>query len=376
MNPTVELAKALIQRRSVTPQDAGCQHLITERLAAKGFRAESLDQGDVCNLWLRRGEQAPLFVFAGHTDVVPAGDEAQWRHPPFAASEDNGLLYGRGAADMKGGIAAFVTACEQFVEAHPKHAGSIAILLTSNEEGITQNGSAYAIKCLRQRGEVIRWCVVAEPSSEKQLGDTIKHGRRGSLSAHLTVIGKQGHVAYPQFAANPVHLAAPLLAQLTSQRWDQGNADFPPTSLQVSNMHAGTGADNVIPGQLEIEFNIRFSNETSAPQLQQAVEAMLADAALDYRIEWRLSGEPFLTVQGELTQAVCAAVHEMLNIQPKLSTAGGTSDSRFIAHPDTQVIELGLVNETIHAVDEHVRVADLQQLSNIYVAVLQKLLLS
>ena len=374
MNHTLNLATDLIKRRSITPNDDGCQSLIAARLANKGFVCEILDKDDVCNAWLRRGSEEPLFVFAGHTDVVPAGDENAWSHPPFSAQIEDDLLYGRGAADMKGGIAAMVTACEAFAEQHPEHCGSIAMLLTSNEEGRTRSGTAYAIETLRQRGVNIRWCIVGEPSSSAQLGDTIKNGRRGSLSAKLIIIGKQGHVAYPQHAENPIHLAAPLLSRLCKHQWDQGNEYFPPTTFQISNIHAGSGADNVIPARLEIEFNLRFSTECNDAQLQETILQMFKEANLNYEIEWYLSGRPFLTPTGELTSVACDATEEIVGLRPELSTAGGTSDARFIAGGNTQVIELGHINKTIHAVDERILADDLQRLSDIYLAILKKLL--
>ena len=376
MDRTLNLAVDLIKRRSITPDDGGCQSLIAERLADKGFVCEILNKDDVCNIWLRKGTKEPLFVFAGHTDVVPVGEENAWKHPPFSAQIENKLLYGRGAADMKGGVAAMVTACEAFAEQQPDHDGSLAMLLTSNEEGCTRSGTAYAIETLRKRGVDIRWCVVGEPSSSAQLGDTIKNGRRGSLSAKLTVIGKQGHVAYPQHAENPIHLAAPLLSRLCEYQWDQGNEYFPPTTFQISNIHAGSGADNVIPAHIEIEFNLRFSTESSDTQLQDIILRMLNEADLNYEIEWYLSGQPFLTSAGELTAVASEAVKEIVGLKPELSTAGGTSDARFIANDDTQVIELGHINKTIHAVDEHIPIDDLQRLSDIYLAILRKLLAS
>ena len=376
MDRTLNLAVDLIKRRSITPDDGGCQSLIAERLADKGFVCEILNKDDVCNIWLRRGTKEPLFVFAGHTDVVPVGEENAWKHPPFSAQIENKLLYGRGAADMKGGVAAMVTACETFAEQQPDHDGSLAMLLTSNEEGCTRSGTAYAIETLRKRGVDIRWCVVGEPSSSAQLGDTIKNGRRGSLSAKLTVIGKQGHVAYPQHAENPIHLAAPLLSRLCEYQWDQGNEYFPPTTFQISNIHAGSGAGNVIPERIEIEFNLRFSTESNDTQLQNIILKMLNEADLNYEIEWYLSGQPFLTSAGELTTVASEAVKEIVGLKPELSTAGGTSDARFIANNDTQVIELGHINKTIHAVDEHIPIDDLQRLSDIYLAILRKLLAS
>ena len=374
MDNTLNLATDLIKRRSITPDDGGCQSLIAERLASKGFVCEILDKDDVCNAWLRRGSEEPLFVFAGHTDVVPVGDENAWSHPPFSAYVADELLYGRGAADMKGGVAAMVTACEAFVEQHPEHCGSIAMLLTSNEEGCTHSGTEYAVRTLRERGVNIRWCIVGEPSSSKQLGDTIRNGRRGSLSAKLSIIGKQGHVAYPQHAKNPIHLAAPALSRLCEYQWDQGNEHFPPTTFQISNIHAGSGANNVIPARLEIDFNLRFSTECDNTQLRETILQMLKEENLDYEIEWHLSGQPFLTPVGELTSVTCEATEEIVGLRPELSTAGGTSDARFIAGNGTQVIELGHINKTIHAVDERILVDDLQRLSDIYRVILKKLL--
>lgn len=372
---TLQLAKELIRRPSVTPDDAGCQQLIHERLAGCGFGREAMDCGGVVNSWMRRGDAAPLLVFAGHTDVVPAGDDARWKHPPFDATEDGDLLYGRGSADMKGGLAAMVCACRRFAEAHPRHRGSIALLLTSDEEGAGRDGTRHVMDTLLERGEHIAWCVVGEPSSEERLGDTIKHGRRGSLSASLTIRGKQGHVAYPHLARNPIHLAAPLLAKLCAQEWDAGNDDFPPTTFQVSAVRAGAGADNVIPGVIGVEFNFRFSPETGEDELKQRVTAMLEAGGLDYRIEWRLSGLPFLTAHGELLAASREAVREVTGREPRLSTGGGTSDARFIAPHGVQTIELGPVNATIHQADEHVAAADLGKLTDIYLRVAEKLLL-
>lgn len=371
---TLELATALIARRSVTPEDAGCQALIAERLAGCGFRAEPMRFGDVDNLWLRRGSQAPLFVFAGHTDVVPPGPESSWRSPPFEPREHEGMLWGRGAADMKGSIAAFVTACERFVAAQPGHRGSIALLLTSDEEGPSVDGTVKVIERLQARGEAIDWCLVGEPSSSEQVGDVIKNGRRGSLSGRLVVEGKQGHVAYPQLADNPVHRLAPVLAELCATEWDAGNEGFPPTSFQVSDIHAGTGANNVIPGEVEVAFNFRFSTEQTEAGLRARVEELLQRHGLRYRLDWKLSGNPFLTPAGNLVEAVRGAVREACGIDPQLSTAGGTSDGRFIAPTGAQVVELGPVNATIHQVDERVAVADLTRLSQAYEGVLRRLL--
>ena len=374
MDRTLSLAIELIQRPSITPNDGGCQSLIAERLMNRGFACEILNKDDVCNIWLRKGTKDPLFVFAGHTDVVPVGDANAWSYPPFSAHIENDLLYGRGAADMKGGVAAMVTACEDFVEQQPDHLGSIAVLLTSNEEGCSRSGTAYAIDTLRSRATNIRWCIVGEPSSSVYLGDTIKNGRRGSLSAKLSIIGKQGHVAYPHLADNPIHLATPLLSQLCRRQWDQGNEYFPPTTFQISNIQGGSGADNVIPERVEIMFNLRFSTECSAEQLQNEITNMCTVAGINYQIEWYLSGLPFLTRSGELTDIAAAAIAEVVAIKPEFSTAGGTSDARFIADDDTQVIELGHINKTIHAIDEHIKVNDLKQLSDIYATILKKLL--
>ncbi len=378
----LRLAKELIRRPSVTPDDAGCQRLIADYLADCGFAREALDCGDVANSWLRRGDEPPLLTFAGHTDVVPPGDAARWKHPPFQPTEDGGLLYGRGSADMKGGLAAMVCACRRFVAEHPNHRGSIALLLTSDEEGAGRDGTRHVIETLMQRGEEITWCVVGEPSSEEHLGDVIKHGRRGSLSATLTVRGKQGHVAYPHLARNPVHLAAPLLMKLCAQKWDDGDENFPPTGFQISAVRAGTGADNVIPGELEVDFNFRFSPRTGEDELRRRVTSMLEAEGLDYAIEWRLSGQPFLTPAApgpdgatSLLAAARAAVREVAGREPRLSTGGGTSDARFIAPHGIQTIELGVVNASIHQTDEHVRVGDLELLTEIYLRLTAKLLL-
>ena len=375
ISETLRLAKELIRRPSVTPDDAGCQQLIFGRLADCGFTREAMDCGDVVNSWMRRGAGAPLLVFAGHTDVVPAGDDARWKHPPFDATEDGGLLYGRGSADMKGGLAAMVCACRRFVAAHPRHRGSIALLLTSDEEGAGRDGTRHVIETLLDRGETIAWCVIGEPSSEQHLGDTIKHGRRGSLSASLTIRGRQGHIAYPHLARNPIHLAAPLLAKLCAQQWDAGDRDFPATGFQVSAVRAGAGADNVIPGSLVVDFNFRFSPGTGEDELKKRVIAMIEAEGLDYEIQWRLSGRPFLTAHGELLTAAREAVREVAGREPRLSTGGGTSDARFIAPHGIQTIELGPVNASIHQVDEHVAAADLDRLSDIYLRLAEKLLL-
>ncbi len=371
---TVALAAALIQRPSVTPDDAGCQRIIGERLAKLGFTLETMVFEDTTNLWARRGTEGPVFCFAGHTDVVPVGNEDAWQYPPFAAVRHNGYLHGRGAADMKGSLAAMVVATERFIKQYPNHRGSIAFLITSDEEGPFINGTPRVIDTLEARNEKITWCLVGEPSSTEAFGDVIKIGRRGSLSGDLTVLGTQGHVAYPHLATNPVHLGMPALTELVRTEWDQGNESFPPTTFQISNIHAGTGASNVIPGELYVQFNFRFSSELTSSDLKQHVEVVLTKHQLDYRIQWKLNGEPFLTDSGELLAAAIAAVHETTGITPELSTSGGTSDGRFIAPTGAQVIELGPVNATIHKVNECVREADLESLTNAYNRILEKLL--
>jgi len=375
MNPTIELARQLIQRASVTPNDAGCQILIAERLKPLGFHIEPMRFGEVDNLWAKRGNDGPLFCFAGHTDVVPTGPESRWKHPPFEAAIDNDTLYGRGSADMKGSIAAFITACERFIAAHPNHKGAIAYLLTSDEEGPAVDGTVKVIETLEARNEKITWCLVGEPTSMQQLGDGVKNGRRGSLTGYLTVLGVQGHVAYPHLADNPVHRFAPALSELCATEWDRGNAYFPPTSFQIANINAGTGTNNVIPGELEVMFNFRFSTEQTAEGLQHKVEALLNHHGLNYRLRWSLSGNPFLTQTGELLPATVAAVREITGIEPEVNTKGGTSDGRFIAPTKAQVLELGPLNNTIHKVDECVGIDDLTRLSTIYETILRKLLL-
>jgi len=374
MSATVELARQLISRASVTPEDAGCQALLGARLSAIGFECENLPYGEVSNLWARRGEARPLVVFAGHTDVVPSGPREQWASDPFRPEEKDGLLYGRGAADMKGSLAAMVTACEAFTAQHPAHRGSLAFLLTSDEEGPSVDGTVRVVEHLEARGEKIDLCLVGEPSSRERLGDVIKNGRRGSLNGTLTVRGKQGHVAYPHLARNPIHLIAPALAELTAIQWDQGNAFFPPTSFQVSNIHSGTGAENVVPGELQLMFNLRYSTEIDAPAIRERIHAVLDRYKLDYTLDWRLSGEPFLTPAGELVAAARESIRELAGIDTELSTSGGTSDGRFIAPMGAQVVELGPVNATIHQVDECVATADLDLLSGIYRRILEKLL--
>lgn len=374
ISPTTELAIDLIRRPSVTPEDAGCQDLVAARLAKLGFAIEPMPFGEVANLWARRGAALPLLVFAGHTDVVPTGPLDKWRSPPFAPEIRDGYLYGRGAADMKGSIAAMVTACERFIARHPQHRGSIAFLLTSDEEGPAVNGTVKVIEKLQARGDKIDWCIVGEPTCIKQVGDVIKNGRRGSLNGRLLVHGTQGHVAYPHLADNPIHRASPALAELCAITWDQGNAHFPPTTFQISNIRAGTGADNVIPGELEVLFNFRYSTELTQATIQQRVEAVLHRHGLRYDVQWKLSGEPFLTVVGELVEAVRSAIREVSGTETELSTSGGTSDGRFIAPTGAQVIELGPVNATIHKIDECVAAADLDSLSAQYQRVLERLL--
>ena len=371
---TLELLKELISRRSLTPDDAGCQQLIAQRLAPLGFKIEHLRFGEVDNLWARRGTQGPLFAFAGHTDVVPTGPLDQWQSDPFIPTLRDGYLYGRGAADMKGGIAAMVTAVERFVAQHPKHHGSIALLITSDEEGPSTHGTVKVVEHLEARKEKIDWCLIGEPTCVKTVGDTIKNGRRGSLTGKLTVHGVQGHVAYPHLALNPVHVSARALAELCAEQWDQGNEFFPPTTFQISNIHAGTGADNVIPGDLEIVFNLRFSTELTVEKIKQRVLKILHGHAFKYDIEWRLSGQPFLTPKGALVEAVRDAIKEIAGIEADISTSGGTSDGRFIAPTGAEVLELGVVNASIHKLNECVKLGDLDTLSMIYQRSLEKLL--
>ncbi|HXO65758.1 MAG TPA: succinyl-diaminopimelate desuccinylase [Steroidobacteraceae bacterium] len=375
MSQTLELTRNLIARRSVTPADEGCQELIASRLATLGFRIEPLRFGSVENFWARRGSAAPVFCFAGHTDVVPAGPLEEWHSDPFAPTVRDGLLYGRGAADMKSGLAAMITATEEFVRAHDDHRGSIAYLITSDEEGPSVDGTKRVMQTLAERGEQIDWCLVGEPSSEQSIGDTVKVGRRGSLSGRLTVHGVQGHVAYPQLAENPVHTLAPALAELTRRVWDEGTEHFQPTTFQVSNLNAGTGAPNVIPGELKARFNLRYSPAQTVEALKSAVEEILRRHGVRYTLEWYVSGEPFHTPPGELSRAVGDAVARVTGRQPQLSTGGGTSDGRFIRPLGAQVLELGVVNASIHKVNECVAVADLDALHRMYVNVLANLLL-
>jgi len=374
VSATLELAQSLIGRASVTPDDAGCQPLIAQRLQAIGFSIESLRYGEVDNLWARRGNAPPLFVFAGHTDVVPPGPPAGWETDPFTPSVRDGCLYGRGAADMKGSIAAMVTACERFTGTHAGHRGSIAFLLTSDEEGPAEDGTVRVIEHLLARNERIDWCLVGEPSSRWSTGDVIKNGRRGSLNGILHVRGQQGHVAYPQLADNPVHRAAPALAELVALEWDTGNAHFPPTTFQISNINAGTGAENVIPGDLRILFNLRFSPESTPDGIRARVHELLDRHGLDYRVDWKISGMPFITPAGELVDAARTAIHDVTGMETELSTSGGTSDGRFIAPTGAQVVEVGPVNATIHKTNECVNQAELDTLSRIYERILALLL--
>ena len=363
---TLDLAVELISRRSVTPEDAGCQSLIAQRLAAIGFDIESLRFGEVDNLWLRRGSNSPLVCFAGHTDVVPPGPLEAWSSDPFAPEIREGRLYGRGAADMKSSLAAFVTAIEKFVAERPDHPGSIALLLTSDEEGPAQDGTVRVVEALKARGKHIEYCIVGEPTSVNVLGDTIKNGRRGSLSGEIVVKGTQGHVAYPHVARNPVHLFAPALAELAATRWDDGNKYFPPTTWQVSNIHAGTGATNVIPGTLHAHFNFRFSPESTVDGLKQKVNDILQRHGVDCDITWSLSGKPFMTRPGKLVAAITEAVKQTTGRESELSTTGGTSDGRFIADICDEVVELGPVNASIHKVNENIVLEDIDTLSLIY----------
>ena len=372
--PTLALARALLGRRSITPDDAGCQALLIGRLAPLGFRCETLISNGVTNLWARRGGARPLCCLAGHSDVVPPGPLEQWHSDPFVPSERDGYLYGRGAADMKSSLAAFVVAVEAFVAAHPDAPGSIALLITSDEEGPSIDGTVKVVERLAADGERIDYCIVGEPSSVDALGDTIKNGRRGTLSGTLTVRGLQGHVAYPQLAQNPIHLVAPALTELAAMHWDDGNRDFPPTTWQCSNIHAGTGATNVIPGTLEALFNFRYSTASTRASLEERLEGVLRRHGLDYALAWTAHGKPFLTQRGRLVEVATDSVREITGRTPSLSTAGGTSDGRFIADICEEIVELGPVNATIHKLDERVAIADLEPLSAIYRRILERLL--
>ncbi|MGY8858832.1 MAG: succinyl-diaminopimelate desuccinylase [Pseudomonadales bacterium] len=375
MEKTLELCCELIRKPSVTPEDAGCQALMIERLQALNFNCTELPCGDVSNFWAEHGDQGPLLVFAGHTDVVPPGPASRWSNPPFEPTVIDGILFGRGSADMKGSLAAMLIACEEFLAEQPNHAGRIGFLITSDEEGPAVDGTVKVLDYLRERGESIDWCVVGEPASSSTLGDAIKNGRRGSLGATLTVRGVQGHIAYPHLADNPIHRLLPALHALTSEVWDEGNAFFPPTSMQVSNIQGGTGVTNIIPGEVEVVFNFRFSTEVSDDELRQRTASILQAHGLDYAIQWNLSGQPFLTPNGKLLDAAIASVLEVTGKAPELSTAGGTSDGRFIAPTGAQVVEVGPANATIHKIDEQVLVSDLPRLAAIYKGILTRLLL-
>ncbi|NRA20749.1 MAG: succinyl-diaminopimelate desuccinylase [Oceanospirillaceae bacterium] len=373
---TIELACDLISRQSVTPEDAGCQEVLIARLEKMGFVIEKMPFGEVKNFWARRGTVKPLLCFAGHTDVVPPGPVENWSTDPFAPTFHEGYLYGRGAADMKGGTAAWLTALERFIEHHPEHNGSIAMLITSDEEGPFVNGTTKVIDALEARNEKIDWCVIGEASSTEKLGDVIKNGRRGSLSGKLKVQGIQGHVAYPHLVKNPIHTSAAAIAELTTTEWDQGNDFFPPTSFQISNYHAGTGANNIVPGEAVLDFNFRFSTESTEAGLKARVLAILDNHQLDYSIDWAFSGNPFITTGGPLIAATQAAIKSVTGLETELSTSGGTSDGRFIAPTGAQVIELGPINATIHKVNERVKVADLDILSDVYENILARLLVT
>jgi succinyl-diaminopimelate desuccinylase len=374
MTATLELAKQLIARPSVTPDDHGCQSIIAERLQKLGFAIEHHRFGEVDNLWARRGSSRPLFVFAGHTDVVPPGPVEQWQYDPYTPTIADNTLYGRGAADMKGSIAAMVCACEQFIARNPDHSGSIAFLITSDEEGPATEGTVKVVELLQQRNEKIDWCLVGEPTSSNTVGDVVKNGRRGSLSGTLKIIGTQGHIAYPHLADNPIHRFAPAMNDLVNEKWDNGNEFFPPTSFQISNINAGTGANNVIPGAVDVLFNLRFSTEITAVQIRQRIEEILDAHHFEYELVWSLSGNPFLTPEGELIDATKAAIRKVRNFDAELSTSGGTSDGRFIAPTGSQVLELGPVNASIHKIDENVDVVELEQLTDIYHEILLQLL--
>jgi len=374
VSPSLALTQELIRRPSVSPDDQGCLEIIGKRLEALGFRLERMPFGPVENLWALHGSEPPVLCFAGHTDVVPTGPREEWQTDPFEPVVRDGFLYGRGAADMKSGLAAMVTATERFIARYPNHSGTLAFLLTSDEEGPSIDGTRRVVEVLEARGEKITWCIVGEPTSSDAVGDTIKIGRRGSLSGKLTVHGVQGHVAYPHLADNPVHAVAPALAELVSRVWDQGNEFFQPTTFQISNINAGTGAPNVIPGELKARFNIRFSTEQTVEKLQQTITEILNRHRVNYTLEWFVSGLPFFTPPGELSNAVIQAVKEKTGRTPELSTTGGTSDGRFIAPTGAQVVELGVSNATIHKVNENVRVADIDKLSEMYERIMELLL--
>ncbi len=374
MSETLALAKALIARRSLTPDDAGCQEILIERLEKIGFIVERMRFGNVDNFWARRGISNPVVVFAGHTDVVPSGPEESWFSPPFEPTLRDGMLFGRGAADMKTSIAAFITAIEAFIEDHPDHAGSIALLITSDEEGVAVDGTVRVVEALQARGETLDYCIVGEPTSNKLVGDMIKNGRRGSLSGTLIVQGIQGHIAYPHLVKNPIHMVAPAIAELAATTWDEGNEYFPPTSWQISNINGGTGATNVVPGTVEILFNFRFSTASTEQGLKDRVHAILDQHQVTYELQWELSGKPYITPKGSLVKAISHAIEQSYGITPELSTTGGTSDGRFIADICPQVIEFGPLNATIHKLNECVAVADIEPLKFTYQRTLENLL--
>lgn len=374
MSETLELAKALIARRSLTPDDAGCQEILIERLEKLGFHIERMRFGNVDNFWARRGIDSPVIVFAGHTDVVPSGPESSWFSPPFEPTIRDEMLYGRGAADMKTSIAAFITAIEAFLEDHPDHKGSIALLITSDEEGVAVDGTVRVVEALQARGEKLDYCIVGEPTSNKLVGDMIKNGRRGSLNGTLIVKGVQGHIAYPHLVKNPIHMVAPAIAELATAVWDSGNEYFPPTSWQISNINGGTGATNVVPGTVEILFNFRFSTASTEQELKDRVHAILDKHEVKYDLQWELSGKPYITPKGNLVEAISHAIEQSYGITPELSTSGGTSDGRFIADICAQVIEFGPLNATIHKLNECVAVADIEPLKMTYQHTLENLL--
>ena len=375
MSKTLALTEELIALSSVTPNDNGCQQRLIDLLSPLGFHCEPVQSGSVTNLWARKGSAQPLLVFAGHTDVVPTGPLDQWHSNPFIPTHRDGMLYGRGAADMKTSIAAMVVAAEEFIAAHPNHKGSIGFLITSDEEGPATDGTVIVCNMLKARGEQLDYCVVGEPTSSHELGDVIKNGRRGSMSGRLAIKGVQGHIAYPQLAKNPIHLAAPALAELAVERWDEGNEYYLPTSWQMSNIHGGTGASNVIPGEVVIDFNFRFSTASTLEDLQQRVHAILNKHALEYELKWTVSGLPFLTPRGTLSDAVSAAIKVETGLDAELSTTGGTSDGRFIARICPQIVEFGPPNGSIHKIDEHIEVRYIDPLKNIYRRTMENLLL-
>jgi succinyl-diaminopimelate desuccinylase len=375
MSETLELTKALLKKASLTPDDAGCMDLMAEYLQQRGFVIEWMNVGDTKNMWARRGTSSPIFAFAGHTDVVPTGPLEEWNTPPFEPTIKDGLIYARGAADMKGSLAAMMTACDGFIAEHTNHDGSIAFLITSDEEGPATNGTVKVMEALDARGEKIDYCIVGEPSSHKSFGDMVRVGRRGSINGYLTLIGKQGHVAYPELVENPIHALAPILSKITSERWDEGNDYFPPTSFQISNINSGTGVTNVVPGSLELVFNLRFSSELTPETIKSRITHIIDQQSDNYELVWNLSGLPFITERGELTSAVEKAIMDVTGLQTELSTGGGTSDGRFIAPYGVQVIELGPINDTIHKINECVSVDDLGTLSTTYQKVLENILL-